>query len=118
MTHAVHHEANARISSTARHWFTAALAIIGVVAAAIGTWLAYGPDDATIRIFGWTWNVADVSELWAPWLMIGGGFFAALGMAWETYMASDNASVWVRALEVFLLIAGIAAMGVGLFLLV
>ena len=118
MTHVVHPDTRTGISSPARHWLTAALAIVGVAAAAIGAWMAYGPDDSTIQVFNWTWNVADVSELWAPWLMIGGGFFASLGMSWETYKADESVSPWVRALEVLLLIAGFAAMGVGLFLLI
>ena len=117
MTHAVHHDTNTRVSSTTRHWLTALITVIGVVAAAIGAWMAYGPDDATMRIFGWSWNVADLSELWAPWLMIGGGLFASVGMTWETYTSSETASDWVRALEFFVLFAGVAAMGVGLFLL-
>ena len=118
MTHAVQHPStSARVSSTARHWLTAGLAVVGVVAAAIGLWLSYGPDDSTIRVLDWTWNVADVSDPWAPWLMIGGGFLASIGMAWEAFWANDDVNAWVRTMEVLLLIAGIAVMGLGLFLL-
>ena len=51
----------------------ALFAVIGVVAAALGAWMEWGPTDGTLNLFGWTWNVADLSSLWAPFLMIAGG---------------------------------------------
>lgn len=117
MAHTAHHDTTTRVSRVTQHWLTAVLAVVGVVAAAIGAWMAYGPDDATVRILGWTWNVADVSSLWAPWLMIGGGISASIGMAWEAFWSDANTNAWIRALEVLLLIAGLVAIGIGLFLL-
>ena len=48
MAQAVPRETTAHLSDPARHWITAIAAVIGVVAAAVGTWLAYGPSDATV----------------------------------------------------------------------
>lgn len=118
MTHAVHHEPTRHVSDTARHYITAVLTVFGVVAAAVGTWLAYGPDDATIRVFDWTWSVADISELWAPWLMIGGGVLAALSTGWETIRARSTSNPWVVALEGLILVAGLFVAGLGVFLLI
>ena len=118
MAQAVPQKETARLSDTARHWITATFAVLGVVAAAIGTWLAYGPSDATVNIFGWSWSVADISELWAPWLMIGGGLVASLAMGWEELRARSDANPWVMALEGLVLIAGLAAAVVGVILLV
>lgn len=117
MTHTADRAQGARLSDTARHWLTAIVTVVGVVAAALGTWMAYGPDDAMIRVFNWTWSVADIAELWAPWLMIGGGFLASIGMSWEAFRADDDTNVWIRVLEGTILIAGLAAVGVGIFLL-
>lgn len=118
MAHAVAREETARLSDTARHWITATVAVIGVVAAAIGTWLAYGPSDATVSIFGWTWNVADISDLWAPWLMISGGLVASLSMGWEEIRSRSDVNPWVLALEGLVLVAGLTAAVVGVILLV
>jgi hypothetical protein len=117
MTHAVHAEPTARLTDTARHWVTAILTVIGVVAAAIGAWLEYGPGDATVNLFGWTWSVADISELWAPWLMISGGLLATISMGWETFRARVEGSVWPVVFEGLILVAGIAAVVVGVVLL-
>ncbi|MFZ0012933.1 MAG: hypothetical protein WAL25_02345 [Acidimicrobiia bacterium] len=118
MAQAVPHETTARLSDTARHWITAIAAVIGVVAAAVGTWLAYGPSDATVSIFGWTTNVADISDLWAPWLMIGGGLLASVSMGWEELRVRSDANPWVVGFEALILIAGLAAAVTGVILLV
>lgn len=118
MAQAVPREGTARLSDTARHWITAITAVIGVVAAAIGAWLAYGPSDATINMFSWTWNVADISELWAPWLMIGGGLLASLSMGWEELRARSDANPWVVGFEGLILVGGLAAAVIGVILLV
>jgi hypothetical protein len=118
MTHAVSRESTTRLSDAARHWITAIATVIGVTAAAIGAWLAYGPADATVNIFGWTWSVADISELWAPWLMIGGGLLASVSMGWEEFRAQSDANPWVVAFEGLILVAGLTAAVIGVILLV
>lgn len=117
MAHAVNRESTARVSDTARHWITAILTVVGVVAAAIGTWLAYGPADGTISFLGWTQNVADIDALWAPWLMIGGGLLASISMGWETVRGRTEADPWVIGFEGLILVAGLAAAVVGIVLL-
>lgn len=118
MAQAVPRTSTARLSDTARHWITAIGAVIGVVGAAIGAWLAYGPSDAVVNIFGWTWNVADISELWAPWLMIGGGLLASVSMGWEELRARSDANPWVVAFEGLILVGGLAAAVIGVILLI
>jgi hypothetical protein len=119
MAHAVHAEPTGHVSETTRHVITAILGVVGVVAAALGTWMAYGPADATITIglFDWSWNVADINELWAPWLMISGGLVAAFSMGWEAVRAQADANPWVVALEGLLLVGGLAAAVIGVVLL-
>lgn len=117
MTHTVQHESTVHHSDTVRHWLTAALAIVGIVAAALGIWMAYGPADGTLRVMGWTWNVADIADPWAPWLMISGGLLAAIGMGWETLRAVTSTNPWVRGLEALVLAAGLTTAALGVLLL-
>jgi uncharacterized protein (DUF2062 family) len=102
MTYSTHQSMTTRTSETTWHWVTALFAVAGIVAMAIGAFMAFGPEDGILRTFGWTWNVADLSTLWAPFLMIGGGMAAALSMGVETTRVT---------------LAGIVAIVVGVFLL-
>lgn len=116
MTHAVRPQPATHLSDAARHGITAVLTVIGVVAAAIGAWLEFGPADSTLTIFEWTWDAAEISELWAPWLMIGGGLLASISMGWETVRARALAG-WPVVFEGLILVAGITAVVVGVVLL-
>lgn len=116
MTHAVNTQTTARVSDTARHWTTAIVTVVGVVAAAIGAWLAYGPADATISFLGWTQNVADIDALWAPWLMIAGGLLASISMAWEA-ARTDEDHPGLVVMESLLVMTGITAAIIGIILL-
>ena len=118
MTYTAHPETTNRLSDTAWHWITAVLAALGVVAAAVGAWLAFGTTDGAITLFGWTWNVADLSDLWAPFLMIGGGLVAALSMGVESVRDWEaHHSNWLVALEAIVTIVGVAAIVIGIVLL-
>lgn len=100
------------------HAITALLAVVGIVAAALGAWMEWGPDNGTLTLFGWTWNVADLSNLWAPFLMIGGGVVASLSMGIESIRDWENqGNRWLVALEALVTVAGIAAVVVGIVLL-
>ena len=118
MTYTAHPERTNRLSDTAWHWITAILAAVGIAAAALGAWLEFGPADGSLTLFGWTWNVADLSELWAPFLMIGGGLVAALSMGVESARdwEGDN-SKWLVGFEALITVVGIAAVVVGIVLL-
>ena len=118
MTYTAHPGTTTRAATPMSHVVTAILAIAGIVAAALGTWMAFGPDDGTLTLFNWTWNVADISELWALLLMIIGGAVTALAMGFESFKdwEAENRT-WLIALEGLLTIAGIAAIVVGVVLL-
>lgn len=118
MTYTAHPGATTRSPTPMAHVGTAILAVAGIVAAALGAWMAFGPDDGVLTLFNWTWNVADISELWAPLLMIAGGAVTALAMGFESFKdwEADNRT-WLIALEGLLTIAGIAAIVVGIVLL-
>lgn len=118
MTYTARSDTTGEPTQSFRHAMTAFLAVVGIVAVALGAWLAFGPDNGTLTIFGWTWNVADLSDLWAPFLMIGGGVVTALSMGIESvreWGAGDHG--WLVGLEALLTVAGIAAVAVGIILL-
>ena len=107
-----------RLSDTAWHVITAFLAVAGIVAAALGAWMEWGPTNGTLTLYDWTWNVADLSNLWAPFLMIGGGVVASLSMGIESIRDWDSqGSRWLVALEALVAVAGIAAVVIGIVLL-
>lgn len=106
------------MSDTAWHAITALLAVVGIVAAALGAWMEWGPDNGTLTLFDWTWNVANLSNLWAPFLMISGGVIASLSMGIESIRDWESrGSRWLVALEALITVAGIAAVVTGIVLL-
>ena len=118
MAYATRQQAARQTSRTTWHVITAILAVVGIVVAALGAWMEYGPDDGVLTLFGWTWNVADLSELWAPFLMIGGGALAALSMGIESARDWEaDGSRWLVGLEGLVTLAGIAAVVIGVVLL-
>ena len=116
MTHSARHQTSAGLSDAVRHRWTIPLTVLGSMVAALGTWMALGPGDATINVFSWTWKVADLSELWSSWLMIGGGFLAAISAGWEANRTGGDAP-GLRVLEGLIVLGGVLAMAVGLLLL-
>jgi hypothetical protein len=118
MTYTVRPETTERVSERTWHVVTAALAVAGIVAAALGAWMAYWTDSGTLTLFGWTWDVADISETWAPILMIVGGLVAAITMGVETVRDWEaDHSPWLVGLEALVAVAGIAAFVIGIVLL-
>lgn len=117
MTYTARPEVTGRTSETTWHVITAFLAVVGIVAAVIGAWMAYGSGE-TLSLFGWTWNVADISEVWVPILMIGGGGLAGLTMGIEsTRDWSAENSMWLIWLEAFVALVGVAAVVAGIVFL-
>jgi hypothetical protein len=80
--------------------------------------MAWGPDNGVLQIFSWTWNIANVSELWASFLLIGGGFLAAFSMGIELAMDwTAESRRWLVGLEGLVIVAAVAAVVVGIVLL-
>ncbi|MDH4117814.1 MAG: hypothetical protein OEX04_16280 [Acidimicrobiia bacterium] len=44
--------------------------VLGALATAVGLWMYHGPDDGMLRLFGWEWDVAALSEAWPFGLII------------------------------------------------
>ncbi|MGA7097768.1 MAG: hypothetical protein WB245_09400 [Acidimicrobiia bacterium] len=118
MSYTAHPGTTHRISEGTWHVIGAIAAVLGVVAAAVGALLAYGPNAGTLTVFAWTWNVSELSDMWAPFLMMGGGFVAALTMGIESLRGmDDDTNRWVVAAESLIALAGLAALVIGFVLL-
>jgi len=118
MTYTAHTDTTGRLSDTGWHVITAIAAVAGVLAAAIGAFIGYGADQGTVSLFAWTWSVADLHELWAPLLMLGGGFVAAISMGWESIRDwGGETSRLIVAMELIVALAGVAALVFGVALL-
>lgn len=122
MTYAAPPAGAARTPDTAWHLVTTVLAVVGILAAALGSWIEFGPDDGTLTLglgfVDWTWNTADISELWGPMLMIVGGAIAAIPMGIESARDwdSDHHRLLIAA-EALVAAIGVAAVVVGIILL-
>lgn len=113
------HPAEAHPHDTGVHILTWTAAIIGVIAATMGAWIALAPDDGELTLFDRTWTAAELVDTWAPWLLIVGGAVAAIGMMVSAVRDwQHDASRWLVAAEVLLVIAGIVAAIAGIALLV
>lgn len=118
MAYTAHHPQTTRLSDTAWHVSTAIVAVVGVVAAALGALIEWAPTNGVITLFDWTWDVADLSEMWAPFLMMIGGLAAAVPMGIEAIRDWDkDASPWLVGMEMLVAVAGIAALVIGFVLL-
>lgn len=119
MTYVARTDTTSSQSDTRWHATTAVLAVAGIVAAALGAWLAFGPDTGTLTLFEWTWNVSEIHELWAPLLMIGGGAVTALSMGiGSAHEWGTESHAWLIGLEFLVAAAGVAAVVIGIVLLV
>ena len=117
MAYTAHPETRA-LSDTGWHVITAIPAVVGIVAAALGALIEFAPVNGAITMFGNTWNVAELSTMWAPFLMMGGGLLAAISMGYESFRDyPGEASRWLVALELLVAVAGVAALVIGFVLL-
>lgn len=62
-------------SSPKWEWF---LGLVGAFSAMLGLWMRYGPDEGVLNLFGWSWNIGDISRVW-PFSLLVGGFLAMTG---------------------------------------
>ena len=108
------HEAVEHRTSVGEHWFTGVLAALGLAAAGIGLWYAWGPADGTIDLFGWTASIAAAPTWLAPTLLIGGGAVTMLSMGTESFRDMADRPLWSSGLEMAVALAGLAAIVIGM----
>lgn len=111
------HPAQVETHDVGVHIVTWTMSILGMIAAAIGTWFAVA-DEGTITLFDRTYERADLADTWAPVLLILGGAAALIGMvtsAFRDYEHGENR--WLVALEALLAVVGGAAIVFGIVLL-
>lgn len=118
MAYAARPTGTAGTPDTAWHVTTTIFAVVGILAATLGAWMEFGPDNGTLTLFNWTWNVADISEFWAPMLMIVGGAVAAIPMGIESGRDwNSDHNRWLIAAEALVAVMGVAAIIFGIILL-
>lgn len=106
------------MSEQNRSALAALAAVVGVVAGLIGAWMAFWADAGTMSVFGWTWEVSDLADWWAPFLMIAGGIFAGVPMGFESAHDYDGPTPrWVVAMEMVITLAAIVSVVTGVILL-
>jgi hypothetical protein len=115
MAHTVHGDMTTTGSQTIRHWALTFLAVLGIVAAALGAWMVFAPADATLTVFWWTWDVSAITETWAAWMMILGGLVTSAAIGWEAVQSEARSGRWLIAFETVIVVAGLAAFVVGVF---
>lgn len=99
------------------HIVTWTMGLVGLIAAAIGAWFA-ATDTGTITLFNTTYERADLSNDWAPVLLILGGAAAAIGLATSALRDYEHEeSFWLIGVEALLAAVGIAAVVMGIILL-
>ncbi len=111
------HPATTETHDVGVHIVTWTMTILGLIAAAIGTWIAVD-DTGTITLFDRTYQRVDLADDWAPLLLILGGAAAVLGMftsAVRDFQHGEN--YWLVALETLLGAVGVAAIVFGIVLL-
>lgn len=68
------------VSRRTRRWEWTS-GIVGLVAAAIGTWMLIAPDDGMISFFGWDWNVAEIHVIWPVTMIVLGAVLIVIAAA-------------------------------------
>ena len=119
MTYTAHPQGTNELSGTTWRVITAIAAVPAVIAAALGVWMAYATANGTITLLGRTWNASELSEVWAPILMIVGGFIIALAVGTDSIRRWNGvAGRWLVALESLVAVAGAVVFVIGVGLLV
>lgn len=102
---------------TGVHVVASIVSVIGLAAAVIGAYIAVAPDDGSLTVVNRTWSTGDLVNTWAPWLLIAGGVFTAIGMAVLVSVDREHgASRWLVAGEMLLGAIGVAGVVAGVAL--
>ena len=111
------HSARVHHADAGAHAVAWIAAIFGLVAAAIGAYIVAAPEDGSLTLIDRTWSTGDLVNTWAPWLLIAGGVFTAIGMAVSVILdRAHGASRWLVAGEVLLGAIGVGAVAAGVAL--
>lgn len=91
---------------------------IGILAAAIGVWLAAVPEGGTLTFINQTWAREEIPDYWAPTLLMAGGGLATLAMAFSAAREWFGGHGWgVGLLEALGALVGAFAFGLGVAIL-
>jgi len=94
------------------------LAALGILAAMIGLWIAVAPEGGTLTFINQTWRWDEIPDLWAPTLLLAGGGTAALAMIVAAVRDwSSRAGRSIGVLEGVIALAGLAAVVLGIFVI-
>lgn len=111
------HPAEVQTHDVGVHIVTWTVSILGLIAAAIGTWFAT-VEEGTITLFDRTYQRSDLAESWGPALLILGGAAALIGMVTSAFRDYEHGeSVLLVALESVLAVVGGAAIVFGIVLM-
>lgn len=51
---------DAPIEPRTSSWWALTSAVVGLLAIGLGIWIASGPENGMLNVFGWSWDLADI----------------------------------------------------------
>lgn len=96
-------------------WITG---LIGAVAALIGVWMYYAPEDGTLTLFNSSWTVTSITEGWTFGLLMGGGAFLAFAFGMYGYKLYKRDSEFTPAVLALGILALAALAGAVIYLFI
>lgn len=111
MTYGSTHPVKAHHTDAGAHVLIWTISLLGLLAAAVGAYIAIAPADGTITILKQTWEVSEISDTWAQMLLIIGGAITAIGMVISIDLdrRHENTSTALVVGEGILALVGVAA---------
>lgn len=112
------HSVQVHHPDTGVHVVTWTLTVLGIIAAALGTWIVAATDDAVLTLFDRSWVVANIADYWAPTLLIAGGAVTALAMGTSAIRDRSHGALGAFiGIEAVLALVGVAAVVLGIVVL-